>query len=160
MEQYRPEPNIQCGSSSKLRVYTEISTGKKIVIKRTTAEEAAILSEIDHPNVIKCNNSYEDGDKICIVMDYMEQGDLRQYLANNSLTEQQIAKIIYQLLSAVACIHDLNIIHRDIKPENVVVDGDGDVKLWNFELAEKLESPEAFVVKLVELQITKRQTCH
>lgn len=53
----------------------------------------------------------------------------------HNLSENQIAKIMRQLLSAVEYCHKLNIVHRDLKPENILFeqpDIDSTLKVIDF----------------------------
>lgn len=68
-------------------------------------------------------------------MEYLEGTDLRTKLNNQSFKENDAIRILMQILSAIAYIHDNNIVHRDIKPENIFVCSDGTVKLLDFGLA-------------------------
>ena len=56
-------------------------------------------------------------------------------------TEEEVAKIFWQLTSALAhCHHDLHMLHRDLKPANVFMMANGDVKLGDFGLAKIIEA--------------------
>lgn len=48
------------------------------------------------------------------------------------LKEKEVYKIFYQVVSALAYIHNKNILHRDIKPENILITKDKDIKLCDF----------------------------
>jgi len=77
-------------------------------------------------------------------MEYCNGGDLSTIFTSSSrcCSEQEVAVIIEQLLSAVAYLHDRNIVHRDLKLENILfVGGDRqknlDIKVIDFGLAKK-----------------------
>ncbi|KAL7517589.1 hypothetical protein ACHAWX_002503, partial [Stephanocyclus meneghinianus] len=55
-------------------------------------------------------------------------------------SEQEAARMIYQILSAVSYMHKHNIVHRDIKPENILLEtaeADSPIKIIDFGLARK-----------------------
>ncbi|KAA6379638.1 MAG: putative MAP kinase kinase skh1/pek1, partial [Streblomastix strix] len=86
----------------------------------------------------------EDQDKAYLVLEYCENGDLRQYIQNmqNSGTEISDAKafeLIRQVTLALNQLHMNRIIHGDIKPENILLTQDFQIKLSDFGLTRKLQ---------------------
>ena len=53
----------------------------------------------------------------------------------NGLHPTSIRKLIYQLISGLAYLHDLDIVHRDIKPENLLVSSQYELKICDFGFA-------------------------
>ena len=85
--------------------------------------EVNILSNLDHPNIVKYFGTFEDEYFIHIVMEYLKGHDLFKIISLRNYTgfdEKNMSQIIQQLLKALAFIHSKNIIHRDIKPENIL----------------------------------------
>ena len=69
-----------------------------------------------------------------IVMDYMPMS-LFSFLNEAkalSLSEQDVKKVIYNLLCSLSFLHSAGIMHRDIKPANILIDGNLNVKLCDF----------------------------
>ena len=92
--------------------------------------EISILRLIDHPNIVKIYEVYENSDYIDIVMDLLKGEDLlKALMAETFYDEDQIKKIIHQLMEAICYIHKKGIMHRDIKPENIVFKNKGDIEL-------------------------------
>ena len=84
--------------------------------------EIDILSQMDHPNIIKIYEYFEDNYNFYIVQELIEGGDLYEHLLEiYEMPESLISKIYLQLLSALVHVHSINIIHRDIKPMNILV---------------------------------------
>ncbi|CAE7253741.1 CPK34, partial [Symbiodinium natans] len=80
-----------------------------------------VLKQLDHPNICKLYEVFEDKDSIYIVMDLCHGGELFDRIAEGALgDEAQVAKLIRQLARALRYCHDRGIIHRDIKPENIL----------------------------------------
>ena len=124
------------GSFGKVRLYRDrnykdllfaIKTLKKEGIPQyhfnLLKSEVNILSNLDHPNIVKYFGTFEDEFFIHIVMEYLKGHDLDKIISLKNYTgfdEKNMCQIIQQLLKALSFIHSKNIIHRDIKPENVL----------------------------------------
>jgi calcium-dependent protein kinase len=132
------------GSFGKVRLFVErecksfkyaIKTIKKDIFNpyniQSIKREIDILRSLDHPNIVKYFETYEDENYLHIVMEYIPGDNLFQVLTeklNRKLTERQISKIMSCLLKAVLFLHHNGIIHRDIKPENIVFSDTGNFK--------------------------------
>lgn len=103
--------------------------------------EIAIMTEADHPNIIKFYEVYENARSIYLVMDYCSGGELFNYIIEKKrLTEKEAAGIFNQILSAIRYLHSHDIVHRDMKPENLI-----------FASAPQSESP----LKLIDFGLSK-----
>jgi calcium-dependent protein kinase len=86
-------------------------------------KELRILKNIDHPNVIKVYESYIDSANFYLVTEYYSEGDLYEHLMKMKNMNESVAKtIMFQIISAVAFLHNNNIIHGDLKLENIMID--------------------------------------
>ena len=103
-------------------------------------KEAAILKDLDHPNIVKCFEVFDYADYIVISEELVENGTLLSYLRKQTtkLTEKQIGWFIEQILSALAYCHDKKVVHRDVKLENVYLNENLQVKLGDFGCSDKL----------------------
>jgi calcium-dependent protein kinase len=76
---------------------------------------------MDHPNIIKLYDIYEDSKWLYVVTELCKGGNLLELINNFELTEEEVRIFMTQILSAVTYMHSNSIIHRDIKLENVVL---------------------------------------
>lgn len=118
---------------------------KKNLLKSAGAKgkvdnEKAILKSLDHPNIVRLYEFFEDSKRLYVVMEYCNGGELFSQLLNKVIySEIQVAKIMNQIFSALSHMHSKNIIHRNLKPESIYLDSETlTVKLIGFTEACKL----------------------
>lgn len=89
--------------------------------------EAEILHSLKHDNIVPVNEVFEQNNTVYYVMSYLGNVSLYQYVAENggALQESQAKGIILPLTSALAYLHNRNILHLDIKPDNIMMVGHG-----------------------------------
>jgi len=79
--------------------------------------------------------------EICLVMELMESDlDILMKTKNFAFTEQNMIKVIYNTILALAFLHEANVIHRDIKASNILIDSEYNIKICDFGLARTLHS--------------------
>lgn len=89
--------------------------GQLSLLKR----ELDIMRTLDHPNLIKYYEAYEDERYVHIVMELCTGGDLLEAIvAKGSIDEREVCTIMRKLIRAVIYLHEVNITHRDLKPDN------------------------------------------
>lgn len=87
--------------------------------------EAAILYQIQHPQIPKFQATFEESQRLFLVQDYVEGTSYRDLLNQRrqqgmNFSEAEIREFLQQMLPVLAHIHAKGIIHRDISPDNVV----------------------------------------
>jgi eukaryotic-like serine/threonine-protein kinase len=86
------------------------------------AREADALRQLDHPNIVKVLDTFEEDGRRYIVLEYVAGGSLRDLLESSGLLSiRQTLDISLDLADALTRAHRLKIIHRDLKPANVLV---------------------------------------
>ena len=107
--------------------FTQTLSVVKIVRSFTNSFlEAKILEKLDHPNVIKLKNYYQEDSTKYLVLEYLPHGDLASFLDKITKVPEKIAaKLMQQILSALNYCHEAGVVHRDIKPENILIDSIG-----------------------------------
>jgi serine/threonine protein kinase len=91
-------------------------------IQRYLVKEIEILRLLDHPNIIKLIEVYEDETHVHLVLEYLNGGELFEHISRvGTFLEADAINLIKCLLSALSYAHSLGIIHRDLKPENLIM---------------------------------------
>lgn len=101
--------------------------------------EVSALKTLDHPNVVKLFEVYQDKTCVFLVLEYLDGGELFDYIADRDhLTEADSARFFKQMMSAIIYCHKNRICHRDLKPDNFMLaskDQDAYIKLIDFGLS-------------------------
>lgn len=85
--------------------------------------EIKILSELDHPNIVKMYEYFDSKKQFYIVTETCEGGELfDEIISWGKFNELDAAMVMSQLLSSVNYCHQNKVIHRDLKPENILLD--------------------------------------
>lgn len=99
-------------------------------IRSKLMNEVNILKNLDHPNIIKIYEFYEDEFNLYLVLDICTGGELLEsILKRGSFSEVTAALYMRQILSTVVYLHNQRIIHRDLKLENMLLESPQDTGL-------------------------------
>ena len=86
------------------------------------AREVQILSQLDHPDVVKMHAVYRIPNQMFIVLEYLRGGELLKAICQRKrYTEDDARAILRPILEGVRYLHSREVIHRDIKPENLIL---------------------------------------
>ena len=105
--------------------------------KDLSLNEINIIRSLNSPHIIKYYNSFIVGNCLYVLMEYMDNGDIKGYIEvhknmNKPIPEPELWELFYQCLAALQCIHNNNLIHRDIKPANLFMTNDKTIKIGDF----------------------------
>mmetsp|Transcript_96119 Transcript_96119/g.277577 ORF Transcript_96119/g.277577 Transcript_96119/m.277577 type:complete len:595 (-) Transcript_96119:176-1960(-) len=104
--------------------------GRKVAIKKfaithkdmrsSFEREVSLMKELDHPNICKMYETYENGRTVWVVMEYCAGGEVFDRIQQSGgMDEREAANVIKQVALALKYAHGRSIAHRDLKPENV-----------------------------------------
>lgn len=108
-------------------------------------QEVALLSRLNHPNIVEYKANFFMGETLVIIMQYCEGGDLGTYIkdmlrAKMRIQQVQIMNYFVQVLQALQHIHSERILHRDLKSSNLfLMKSMSVVKLGDFGISRVLE---------------------
>ena len=85
-------------------------------------DEIEILKNLEHPNIMKIYECFNDKDNVYIISEYCDQGDLLGKMDKLGTLNQIVVKqLMDQILNAISYLHTNRIFHGDIKLENVML---------------------------------------
>lgn len=142
------------GSFAYVVLAKRIATGQYYAMKVVTKQglldhkrvqdvftERNVLTRLTHPYLLKLHWTFQSEHKLFFVMDYMPGGDLDKYMnaQPNKLLDPFTSRLYgAEVLTAIMCLHDHNVIYRDLKPENILLSFDGHCALADFGLSKDL----------------------
>lgn len=116
----------------------------KLVIRETNILRKLSSDLKGHPNLVKLIDIISPKDLVTskeqyllLVMEYMPS-DLHEMMNKSKKQkygEKEVAKIAYQIISALCYMHSAGLMHRDLKPSNILVDDEFNIKICDFGLA-------------------------
>ena len=99
---------------------------------RQEAQSAAFLN---HPNIAQVYAIEEENDQLFIVLEYVEGRELKEFIEDDSLSNDQKWDLAIEIANGIRTAHDNGILHRDIKSRNIMVNESGTAKIMDFGLA-------------------------
>jgi len=147
------------GEGNFAKVYKATNTGKVEGVPSTVAvkvidkakvedqgdvdREIEIMGKVDHPNLIKLYQMFDEPKRTTLVMELVTGGELFDRIVNvGNYTEKDAAGVMAQMCSALHYIHGMTIVHRDLKPENILYKApeSDEIKIADFGLARFIDS--------------------
>ena len=147
---YMIAEQIGVGTFSKVTKGMHIITGEQVAIKILDkskikddidilhiTREIEILKSIYHKNISQLYESISTEHNFYLVMEYIDGGDLGDYISKKiSLNENIACHFFRQLISVIEYLNDMGITHRDLKPENILLDSSKkNIKVIDFGLS-------------------------
>lgn len=108
-----------------------------------TRAEKSILQKIRHPFIVNLNYAFQTEDKLYMVLDYVNGGELFFHLKKEGkFSEDRVRLYSAEIASALIHLHSVNIVYRDLKPENILLDSEGHICITDFGLSKEIEQEE------------------
>ncbi|CAK0844258.1 unnamed protein product [Prorocentrum cordatum] len=112
-------------------------------------QEVEIMRSLDHPNIVKLVESFQDRRNMHLVVELCTGGQLLSGVVTKGelFSEQKMAAVLQQILRGTLYLHSCWIAHRDLKPENLLLSSDAAtkdtaVKIIDFGLARRFAAGE------------------
>ncbi|KAL4512839.1 hypothetical protein ABPG72_017524 [Tetrahymena utriculariae] len=166
---YTEQKLIGSGSFSDVYLYKNEIDGSlhalKILKDNTTIEslleECKIMKDLESQFVIKIENIIQIDDKKCIMMEYANQGTLKDFIQNIQnqaicINANQILDIACDIFLGLNTLHTKKIIHRDIKMDNLLV-SNYQIKVADLGVATYLNSKQFAETKIGNILYAARE---
>lgn len=147
-EEYLIGKQVGQGAYAVVRLSIHKPTNRKVAIKiyekqkimdpmrrKSVRREIKLMQKMDHANIIKIHETFETGNHVHIVMEYVGGASLHGFLKmqpNRRLSEERAYKTFRQVVAGILYCHSRCITHRDIKLENLLMDEQGNIKIIDF----------------------------
>lgn len=136
-EYFPQEQVVRNGATGKITVprtqEEEFQRGKGRFFK-----EAKTLAQINHANVVRIDDFFEEGDTAYLVMELIQGSSLKQILGQKRLSANEIERVMAQVVAGLGAVHEKKVYHLDLKPDNLMVTAEGVVKLIDFGAAKQV----------------------
>ena len=140
----REATKLNSQNSSLTKTYAIKSIPKKKMNVTLLRRELEIMSQLDHPNLVKLYETYEDEQSVHLVMEFCSGGDVSErIIEKGTFSEKEAAGIMERLVSALEYLHSHNVCHRDLKPENFLYESrkeGSEIKIADFGMSVKFGS--------------------
>ncbi|KAI9154050.1 hypothetical protein LWI28_020342 [Acer negundo] len=149
LKNYKVGRTLGIGSFGKVKIAEHLLSGLKVAIKvlnrRKITEkgmedkvrrEIQILRLFKHPHITRLYEVIETPTYIYYVMEYMECGELFDYIVERGrIQEAESRRFFQQLIAGLEYCHRNMVVHRDLKPENLLLDSKYNLKIADFGLS-------------------------
>ncbi|PAA76239.1 hypothetical protein BOX15_Mlig024460g1 [Macrostomum lignano] len=103
--------------------------------------EIQTLKKFSHERIVQYLGYHQDAYRLCIFMEYMDCGSLRDEIKRFGPIREILArKYTRMVLEGLSFLHRNTIVHRDIKGANILKDSQGNVKLSDFGSAKHIKT--------------------
>ena len=145
------------GAFGKVNIGLNVLTGRVVAIKSFNKKnfdmnndfmkkiiyETNLMKKLNHKNVTKILEMFEDDKYILIIMEYINGGNLFSFVKKRRKLTEKISKFLFrQIILGLKHIHSKNIVHRDVKLENILIDLNNTIKICDFGIGRVLSSPQ------------------
>jgi serum/glucocorticoid-regulated kinase 2 len=129
------------------KIYAMKVLRKEAIIARKqvthTKAEKSILQKIQHPFIVKLHYAFQTKDKLYMILDYINGGELFFHLKKEGrFPEDRVKFYSAEIVCAMSHLHSLGIVYRDLKPENILLDSNGHVTITDFGLSKEVKPNE------------------
>jgi len=121
-----------------IKVLNKSHVMKKNEVRHVMCERRVLTKTTCHPFLVGLHCSFQTHDKLYLVMDYVNGGELFFHLSREKRFSESRARFYAaEIASALGFLHSHNVIYRDLKPENILLDSEGHIALTDFGLCKE-----------------------
>ena len=131
-----------CERNETTRQVTLGTAGSREIVnscRKKFLKEAKHIALLDHPNIIRIIDVFDENSTSYYVMEYIEGGSLENKLGTTGLSMSEATRYIFQVAETLKYIHKKNIAHLDIKPSNIMLNGNDEIVLIDFGVSKQYD---------------------
>lgn len=153
---FRIEKKLGRGSQAQVYLARDQVLDRKVAIKvlsESVADDQAALdrflrearmaARVHHSGCLSIFDFGTEGGLTFMAMEYFRGRTLRDLIKKGPIEPYLALRLLRDVVSALAAVHDAGIVHRDIKPTNVMVDRNGRVRITDFGVARTLDDEDS-----------------
>ncbi len=126
--------------TGNITVATESKIGLVEKMRNKFIEEAEALYDLQHANIVRVTDKFEENNTAYYVMDYIDGKPLSAIIDEKGrLGEKEALGYICQAASALEFVHKHNRLHLDVKPQNIMIDREGKAVLIDFGVSKQYD---------------------
>ncbi|KAG7200756.1 hypothetical protein KM043_001302 [Ampulex compressa] len=155
---------LQTGNKCEAPIYVAVKTLKENASPKTQSDfkrEVDLMTDLRHPNIICLLGVILKGEPMCMLFEYMTQGDLHEFLICHSprsdvplnngsgkiLEQPEFLHIALQIASGMEYLASHHYVHRDLAARNCLVGDNLTVKISDFGLSRDIYSSDYYRVQ-------------
>ena len=129
------DPQLQREIAIKTLHFTRPDPVKNKVL----LDEARMVSQLSHPNIVPIFEAAEEGGDLYLVFEYVPGKNLAEFLHDSgALSPVKAVTTLRPILDAIEHAHAAGIVHRDLKPSNILLDENAVPRVMDFGIAARL----------------------
>ena len=131
-----------CERNETTRQVTLGTAGSREIVnscRKKFLKEAKHIALLNHPNIIRIIDVFDENSTSYYVMEYIEGGSLSNKLGTTGLSMSDATRYIFQVAETLKYIHKKNIAHLDIKPSNIMLNGNDEIVLIDFGVSKQYD---------------------
>ncbi|OWF55868.1 serine/threonine-protein kinase Nek6-like [Mizuhopecten yessoensis] len=135
---YKVTKEQQSGATSSGQFYAlkivELAVGQESRERELVNREEEILKSAKHHNVVRFVDSFIDGKRVCLIMEYCSEGTLYAYIRKreSKMSEDMFVNFLKQIADGLKYLHRKKVLHRDIKTKNILLTAGHIIKISDF----------------------------
>jgi serine/threonine protein kinase len=131
---------VKQNDSGRLFAQKQFKKASLVVRKKLvdqTRTERDILKSIRHPFIVKLYYAFQDQEKLYLILEYAQGGELFHHLSMERMFPEDTARFyMAEMVLALEHLHQVvGVVYRDLKPENCLLDSEGHLLLTDFGLS-------------------------
>ena len=132
---FRANLQLRHGGVTQYAVAKSMSNKDTVLDRNMFEQEAERLAALSHPSIIHCFGVMIDTSSTYIVLEYISEQSLRDYLVKQSgLSQHRLIKIATEVACGLAYLEASHVVHGDISCRNILTNHTGGSKISGFSI--------------------------